>query len=56
MIGTLAGGAVVYQTLQQPADLPKPVQEILPPGNAGPTQTLTLNTRVIETPITQAVA
>ena len=45
LIGTLAGGAVVYRTLQQgSANLPGPVQEILPSDHADPSQTLTLNT------------
>jgi serine protease Do len=56
LIGALAGGAVVYRALQQgSANLPGPVQDILPSNNAGPGQTLTLNTTDIETSITQSV-
>jgi len=56
LTGALAGGAVVYHTLQRDsASLPGPVQEILPPNNGGPGQTLTLNTTDIETSITQSV-
>jgi serine protease Do len=55
LAGALAGGAVVYRTLQQPADLPAPIQEILPANSTNPGQTLTLNTTDIETAITQSV-
>ncbi|HEX6035064.1 MAG TPA: trypsin-like peptidase domain-containing protein [Anaerolineales bacterium] len=54
LTGALAGGAIVYRTLQAGSNnLPGPIQEILP-ANA-PDQTLTLNTTDIETSITQAV-
>jgi 2-alkenal reductase len=54
LTGALAGGAVVYRTLQQGhAILPAPVQEILPSNNTD--QTLTLNTTDVETSITQSV-
>jgi serine protease Do len=54
--GALAGGAVVYRTLQQrSADLPAPVQQLLPGNQTDPGQTLTLNTTDVETAITQAV-
>ena len=56
LIGALAGGAVVYRTLQKGSvNLPGPVQEILPSDNTNPDQTLTLNTTDIETSITQSV-
>ena len=56
LTGALAGGAVVYRTLQKGSvNLPGPVQEILPSGNADPNQTLTLNTTDVETSITQSV-
>jgi serine protease Do len=54
LTGALAGGAVVYRTLQGGStNLPGPVQEVLPSNDPG--QTLTLNTTDIETSITQAV-
>jgi 2-alkenal reductase len=56
LTGALAGGAIVYRTLQQGStDLPGPVQDILPSNNAGPGQTLSLNTTDVETSITKAV-
>jgi len=55
LTGALAGGAIVYRTMQKSADLPGPIQEILPPNNANPGQTLVLNTTDIETSITQSV-
>ncbi len=56
LTGALAGGAVVYRTLQQqPGKLPEPIQQILPANSTNPNQTLTLNTTNIETSITQAV-
>src|SRR5512147_1736460 len=55
LTGALAGGVVVYRTLQQPSKLPAPIQEILPANNTNPNQTLTLDTTSIETSITQAV-
>jgi len=54
--GALAGGAVVYRTLQQrSADLPTSVQQLLPANQTDPGQTLVLNTTDVETAITQAV-
>ena len=54
LTGALAGGAVVYRSLQQgSANLPGPIQEILPSNESG--QPLTLNTTDIETSITQSV-
>ena len=56
LTGALAGGAVVYRTLQQgSANLPGPVQNVLPSNNTDPNQTLTLNTTDVETSITQSV-
>src|SRR5512147_2385354 len=55
LTGALAGGVVVYRTLQQPSRLPAPIQEILPANNTNPNQTFTLNTTNIETSITQSV-
>jgi S1-C subfamily serine protease len=56
LTGALAGGAVVYRTLQQgSANLPGPVQDILPSNNTDPNQTLTLNMTDVETSITQSV-
>jgi S1-C subfamily serine protease len=56
LTGALAGGAVVYRTLQQDSTgLPAPAQEGLPSGNAPSGQTITLNTTDIETSITQSV-
>lgn len=55
LIGALAGGTVVYRTLQQGSGtLSAPVQEVIP-ANTQPDQTLTLNTTDIETSITQSV-
>lgn len=56
LVGALAGGAVVYQTLRQSsADLPGPIEQIIPPNNGEPPQTLTLSTTDIETSITTSV-
>ena len=55
LTGALAGGAVVYRTLQQPGKLPAPIQDILPANNTNPNQTFTLDTTNIETSITQSV-
>ena len=56
IVGALAGGAVVYRTLQQrSADLPAAGQQLLPANQTDPGQTLTLNTTDVETAITQAV-
>ena len=56
LAGALAGGAVVYRTFQKGSvNLPGPVQEILPPNNTDPNQTLTLNTTDVQTSITQSV-
>ena len=53
--GAVAGGTVVYQAVQARANLPAPIQEVLPASNTKPVQTLILNTTQIETTITQAV-
>ena len=55
LTGALAGGAVVYRTLQSSAGLPGALQEILPSAQANPNQTLTFNTTSVETSITQSV-
>src|SRR5690349_8009815 len=56
LAGALAGGAVVYRTFQKGSvNLPGPVQEILPPNNTDPNQTLTLSTTDVQTSITQSV-
>src|SRR5512138_1221342 len=55
LTGAVAGGAVVYRTLQQPGKLPAPIQEALPANNTNPNQTLTLDTTNIDTSITQSV-
>src|SRR5215207_1137331 len=55
LTGALAGGAVVYRTLQSSAGLPGPIQEILPSAQANPNQTLTFNITSVETSITQSV-
>ncbi|HEX2998174.1 MAG TPA: trypsin-like peptidase domain-containing protein [Anaerolineales bacterium] len=56
LTGALAGGAVVYRTLQQPsANLPAPVQQLFPADNQNPETTLPLNATDIETAITQSV-
>jgi 2-alkenal reductase len=56
LTGALAGGAVVYRTLQQGSvNLPEPVQQILPSADSNPAETLTLNTTDIQTSITQSV-
>jgi len=54
LTGALAGGAVVYRTLQQQSSLPAPIQDILPTSSTNPSQTLTLDTTNIETSITQS--
>ncbi|RPI91745.1 MAG: hypothetical protein EHM40_14870, partial [Chloroflexi bacterium] len=56
LVGALAGGTVVYRALRQPsAELPAPVQELLPAEDTHPGQTLTLNATDVETAITQSV-
>ena len=54
LTGALAGGAVVYRTLQKGSgNLLRPVQDIFPSNNTN--QTLTLSTTDVETSITQSV-
>lgn len=56
LTGALAGGVVVYRTLQKGSiNLPDSAPETNPSNNTNPNQTLTLNTTDIETSITQAV-
>ena len=55
LTGALAGGAVVYRTLQRSADLPGLIQEVLPQNQANPNETLTFSTTSVETSITQSV-
>jgi S1-C subfamily serine protease len=55
LTGAIAGGAVVYRALQQPANLPAPIEEILPSRGTNPGQTLTLKTTDVQTAITQSV-
>jgi serine protease Do len=55
LTGALAGGAVVYRTLQRSADLPGPIQEVLPQNQTNPNDTLTFSTTGVETSITQSV-
>ncbi len=56
LTGAVAGGVVVYRTLQQQsASLPAPLQDILPANNTDPNQTLVLNNTDVETAITQSV-
>ena len=56
LTGAIVGGVVVYRAIrQQPANLPGPVQELLPPSTTNPGQTLTLNTTDVETAITTSV-
>ena len=52
LTGALAGGAIVYRTLQRN---PAPVQGPLPSSNAPSGPTIALNTTDIETSITQSV-
>ena len=55
LVGAIAGGAMVYRSIQKQADLPAPVRDLLPSNDANPNQLLTLNTTDIETSITQSV-
>lgn len=55
LTGAAAGGAVVYRAIQQRADLPAPVREILPAKDTNPSQTFVLDTTNIEIAITQSV-
>ncbi|MEP7133497.1 MAG: trypsin-like peptidase domain-containing protein [Chloroflexota bacterium] len=53
--GALAGGVTVYRAVQQRANLPAPIQQILPVNNTNPNQTLILNNTDVETAVTQSV-
>ena len=53
--GVLAGGVTVYRAVQQRANLPAPIQQVIPANNTNPNQTLVLNNTNIETAITQSV-
>jgi len=53
--GAVAGGFAVYQVVQQHANLPAPLQAVLPVSNTNPDQTLVLNTTDIQTTITKSV-
>ena len=53
--GALAGGMTVYRAVQQRANLPESIQQIIPANNTNPNQTLVLNNTDIETAITQSV-
>lgn len=53
--GALAGGVTVYHVVQQRANLPAPIQQVIPANNTNPNQTLVLNNTNIETAITQSV-
>ncbi|HET6596058.1 MAG TPA: trypsin-like peptidase domain-containing protein [Anaerolineales bacterium] len=56
LTGAVAGGAVVYRTLQKGSiNLPSSVPENLPSNHTNPNQTLTLNTTDVETSITKSV-
>ena len=55
LTGAVAGGAVVYRTIQQRASLPEAVQQILPANKTNPNQTLVLNNTNVETAVTQSV-
>jgi len=53
--GALAGGMTVYRAVQQRANLPTTIQQIIPANNTNPNQTLVLNNTDVETAITQSV-
>ena len=55
LTGAAAGGFAVFRAVQQRTNLPAPIQQILPPNNTNPSQTITLNDTNIETDITQSV-
>jgi len=57
LAGAAIGGLAVYGAVErgQVANWPQPVQELLPVPNAGPDETINLDTTDIETSITQAV-
>jgi len=53
--GLVAGSAVVYQAIQQKANLPTSIQQILPANNTNPNQTIVLNNTDVEIAVTQSV-
>ena len=53
--GAVAGGFTVYRAVQQRANLPAPIQQVLPANNTNPNQTLVLNNTNVETAVTQSV-
>jgi len=53
--GAIAGGFTVYRAVQQRANLPAAVQQIIPANNTNPNQTLVLNNTNVETAVTQSV-
>jgi len=53
--GAIAGGFTVYRAVQQRANLPTAVQQIIPANNINPSQTLVLNNTNVETAVTQSV-
>ncbi|HXD08706.1 MAG TPA: trypsin-like peptidase domain-containing protein [Anaerolineales bacterium] len=54
-LGAVAGGLTVYRAVQQRANLPAAVQQIIPANNTNPNQTLVLNNTNVETAVTQSV-
>jgi serine protease Do len=55
LTGAVVGGFAVFRAIQGQANLPDPIQEILPVNNTSPSQTLELETTDVETSITQSV-
>jgi serine protease Do len=53
--GALAGGVTVYRAVQQRANLPTAIQQVIPANNTNPNQTLVLNNTDVETAVTQSV-
>ena len=53
--GALAGGVTVYRAVQQRANLPTSIQQVIPANNTNPNQTLMLNNTDVETAVTQSV-
>ncbi len=53
--GALAGGVTVYRAIQQRANLPASIQQVIPANNTNPNQTLVLNNTDVETAVTQSV-
>ena len=55
LAGAVAGGAAVYQAVQNRSSLPQALQQVIPASNTEPSQTLVLNNTDVETAITQSV-